>query len=164
MREDPPFEKARQKAFRLLARRAQSKKELKEKLIDRGFEKAVVDRVVKLFTEDGYLNDETFARDWARHLARNRHYGNRRIEMSLASKGISKDLIAKAIAEARGEIEEREGIRRVLRKKLKGRKPSGLDLAEKRRLAQSLALRGYEWPLILEALGKKQEGLSDDIE
>ncbi len=164
MREDPQFEKARQKAFRLLARRAQSKKELKEKLLDRGFEKAVVDRIVKTFTDDGYLNDETFARDWARHLARNRHYGNRRIEMSLAGKGISKDLIAKAIAEARGEIEEREGIRRVLRKKLKGRKPSGLDRAEIRRLAQSLALRGYGWPLILEALGKKQEGLFDDIE
>jgi len=164
MREDPQFEKARQKAFRLLARRAQSKKELRQKLSDRGFEKPAVDGVIKMFTEQGYLNDETFARDWARHLARNRHYGNRRIEMSLAGKGIPKDLIAKAITEARGEIEEREGIRKVLQKKLKGRKPGGLDRAEKRRLAQSLALRGYAWPLIIEALGKKQEGLFDDIE
>jgi regulatory protein len=164
MREDPQFERARQKAFRLLARRAQSKKELQKKLVDRGFEKPVVDRVVKMFTEHGYLNDEAFSRDWARHLARNRHYGNRRIEMSLAVKGIPKDLIEKAIAEARGEIEEREGIRKVLQKKLKGRKPGGLDRAEKRRLAQSLALRGYSWPLIIEALGKKQEGLFDDIE
>jgi regulatory protein len=164
MRDDPQFEKAKQKAFRLLARRAQSKKELQQKLSDRGFEKPAVDGVIKMFTEQGYLNDETFARDWARHLARNRHYGNRRIEMSLAGKGIPKDLIAKAITEARGEIEEREGIRKVLQKKLKGRKPGGLDRAEKRRLAQSLALRGYAWPLIIEALGKKQEGLFDDIE
>ena len=164
MRDDPQFEKAKQKAFRLLARRAQSKKELQQKLSDRGFEKPAVDGVIKIFTEQGYLNDETFARDWARHLARNRHYGNRRIEMSLAGKGIPKDLIAKAITEARGEIEEREGIRKVLQKKLKGRKPGGLDRAEKRRLAQSLALRGYAWPLIIEALGKKQEGLFDDIE
>jgi regulatory protein len=164
MREDPPFEKAKQKAFRLLARRAQSKKELQQKLSDRGFEKPVVDRVIKMFTERGYLNDEAFSRDWARHLARNRHYGNHRIEMSLAGKGIPKDLIAKAIAEARGEIEEREGIRKVLQKKLKGRKPGGLNRAEKRRLARSLALRGYSWPLIIEALGKKQEGLFDDIE
>ena len=164
MRDDPQFEKAKQKAFRLLARRAQSKKELQQKLSDRGFEKPAVDGVIKMFTEQGYLNDETFARDWARHLARNRHYGNRRIEMSLAGKGIPKDLIAKAITEARGEIEEREGIRKVLQKKLKGRKPGGLDRAEKRRLAQSLAIRGYAWPLIIEALGKKQEGLFDDIE
>jgi len=164
MREDPQFEKARQRAFRLLARRAQSKKELRQKLSDRGFEKPVVDEVVKTFTQQGYLNDEVFSRDWARHLARNRHYGNRRIEMSLAGKGIPKDLITKAIAEARGEIEEREGLRKVLQKKLKGRKPGGLDRAEKRRLAQSLALRGYAWPLIIEALGKKQEGLFDDIE
>jgi regulatory protein len=164
MREDPQFEKARQRAFRLLARRAQSKKELRQKLSDRGFEKPVVDEVVKTFTQQGYLNDEVFSRDWARHLARNRHYGNRRIEMSLAGKGIPKDLIAKAITEARGEIEEREGIRKVLQKKLKGRNPGGLDRAEKRRLAQSLALRGYAWPLIIEALGKKQEGLFDDIE
>lgn len=164
MRDDPQFEKAKQKAFRLLARRAQSKKELQQKLLDRGFEKPAVDRVVIWFTEQGYLNDETFARDWARHLARNRHYGNRRIEMSLAGKGIAKDLIVKAIAEARWEIEEREGIRKVLQKKLKGRKPGGLDRAEKRRLARSLALRGYAWPLIIEALGKKQEGLFDDIE
>ena len=164
MRDDPQFEKAKQKAFRLLARRAQSKKELQQKLSDRGFEKPAVDGVIKMFTEQGYLNDEVFSRDWARHLARNRHYGNRRIEMSLAGKGIPKDLIAKAITEARGEIEEREGIRKVLQKKLKGRKPGGLDRAEKRRLAQSLALRGYAWPLIIEALGKKQEGLFDDIE
>ncbi len=164
MRDDPQFEKARQRAFRLLARRAQSKKELKDKLADRGFEKAAVDGVIKMFTEQGYLNDETFARDWARHLARNRHYGNRRIEMSLAGKGIPKELIAKAITEARGEIEEREGLRKVLQKKLKGRKPGRLDRAEKRRLARSLALRGYAWPLIIEALGKKQEGLFDDIE
>ena len=148
----------------MLSLRAHSTRELRRKLSEKGFEKAVADRVVRKMTDYGYLDDEAFARDYARHLARNRHYGNRRIEMSLAEKGIARGIIAEALEETRKDTPEREGLEKVLEKKLKGRTPGGLDGREKRKLALSLAQRGYPWPLIVKALGKIEEGRSDDIE
>ena len=88
MKEAPLHEKAKQRAFRLLAMRARSEKELRSKLREKGFDESVVEAVASRLRELNYLNDESFAREWARNLAVNKLFGNRRIEASLMEKGV----------------------------------------------------------------------------
>lgn len=83
-REDNSREKAEQKAFRLLSIRGRSIKELRSRLKEKGFEEPVAEEVIARLIELKYLDDESFASQWAQNLAVNRLYGNRRIEVSLS--------------------------------------------------------------------------------
>lgn len=153
MDDDPLYEKARQKALRYLLYRGRSIKEVRLKLAEKGFDDAVIRKVVDRFTDLGYLNDENFARQWARSLAVSRLWGDRKIEISLIEKGISRDIIKEAVAEARKEKDERSAIEELVEKRL--RRESECEVFSykgKRRLAQSLAGRGFPVGLILDVL------------
>ena len=155
-------DKATQSAYRLLALRPLSEKELRTKLTQKGFSRSVVDSVAARFKELGYVNDASFARQWARMLAVNRLWGNRRIEMGLREKGISRELIADAIALAREEITEKAAIIQLLGKKGKGQRITPEDNRPednrgKRRLMQSLMGKGFPSGLIFEILSIRGE-------
>ena len=159
MDDDPLYEKARQKALRYLLYRGRSIKEVRSKLAEKGFDDAVIKKVVDRFTDLGYLNDKNFARQWAKSLAVSRLWGDRKIEISLIEKGISRDLIKEAIAEVREEKDEKLAIEELVEKRL--RRESECEVFSykgKRRLAQSLAGRGFPVGLILDVL-REMEGL-----
>jgi regulatory protein len=164
MAEDPIFEKAMQRAFRLLALRGRSTKEIRSKLRERGFEEPVVRRVIANLLKRRYLDDAACAREWARHLAVNRLYGSRRIENSLREKGISSEIIREALASIREERPERAVLETLLGKKLKGRRVGELDGKEKKRLAQNLMGKGFPAGLIFEVLRIQEEGSFDERE
>ncbi len=157
-----PGRLAFEKALHLLSLRDCSCKELRSKLADRGYSGAVVDETIRRLIELNYLDDGPFAASRARHLACNKLDGNRRIEADLLHKGISRELIAGAISEARMELDEREGLKRLIRKKIGDRRPDGLDPDDRRRLAQSLLRKGYPAALVYECLGKWTEDFVDD--
>ncbi|MBW2649519.1 MAG: regulatory protein RecX [Deltaproteobacteria bacterium] len=159
MDDDPLYEKARQKALRYLLYRGRSVEEVRSKLAQKGFDGAVIKKVVDRFIDLGYLNDKNFARQWAKSLAVSRLWGDRKIEISLVEKGISRDLIEEAIAEARKEKDERSAIEDLVGKRL--RRESECEVFSykgKRRLTQSLAGRGFPVGLILDVL-REMEGL-----
>ena len=159
MDDDPDYEKAKKTAFRLLARRARSEKELRDKLREKKIEGDLINRVVSRLFELNYLDDEAFSRQWVRHLAVDRLSGNRRIEASLREKGISKDLGERVIAEIRGEFPESEALAKLIRRKLKGGQP---DVRERRSLAQYLLGRGFAPDLIFETIRGTEEGYRHD--
>jgi Uncharacterized protein conserved in bacteria len=131
MEEDIRFEKAKQKAFRLLTVRARSKLELRTSLKEKGFEEDIVERTMARLIDLGYLDDQSFATQYARDLAVNRLCGNKKIEAALLTKGIDRALIEQSIAQARDEISERETIKMIIKKRTKGKKITGLDWKEK---------------------------------
>lgn len=169
MGDDLLFEKAKQKAFRLLLVRPRSTKELRLKLRERGFEETVVNNVIDRLLELKYLDDETFAKGWARNLAVNRLWGNRKIEISLLEKGISRELIDKAIARAREEIGERGAIEKLVEKKC-GKAVAleentmFISANKKGRLIRNLMSRSFPLELIFDVLGKPREECTDDRE
>ena len=153
MDDDPLYEKARQKALRYLLYRGRSIKEVRSKLAEKGFDDAVIKKVIDRFTDLGYLNDENFARQWARSLAVSRLWGDRKIEISLLEKGIPSYLIEGAIAEARKEKDGRCAIGELVEKRL--RRESECEVFSykgKKRLVQNLAGRGFPVGLILDVL------------
>lgn len=158
------YKRARDRALRLLALRGRSRAELWKKLAERDFTKSAIERVLENLGELGYLDDEAFAINRARHLAVNRLYGNRKIEEQLREKGIDREAAKAAIHEVREEFPEMEGIARSAAKKLQGRGIDGLDKKERLALARTLQGRGYHLGLILDYLGKYEEGIVHDIE
>jgi regulatory protein len=162
MADDPAYEKGLQKAYRLLAARARSEKELRSKLKTSVVDDGTLDRIVARLYELNYLDDKAFARQWARRLAVDRLSGNRRIAAGLQEKGIDRDACERALAEIRQEVPERQAVRRIIRKKLKGEKLPGNDVRARRSLVQHLLGRGFAPGLIFEMITEAQEDNSDD--
>ena len=74
---------------------------------------------------------------WARNLAVNKLWGNRKIIASLQEKGIAAQFIDDAIAAARLEISEEEAIAILVQKKAAKKKPAAFDIKEKHKIFQS---------------------------
>ena len=146
------LEAAKQKAYRLLALRPHSEKELEKKLREKGFPAVVIKETLEKLHDLKYLNDASFAKGLARNLAANKLWGNRKIIASLQEKGIAAQLIDDAIAAARQEIPEEDAIAILVKKK-----PADFDVKEKHKLFQSLMGRGFPPVLILNKLGKAAE-------
>jgi len=161
MAADPLVERAVQKAYRLLSLRARSERELRQKLTLRGFDKETIDAAVARLYGQGYLGDETFAPQWARHLAVDKLLGDRKIAASLAEKGIGREEAQKAIRDARQEMGEEEALRKLVEKK---RRPEGLVMDErlKRRLYRSLLAKGFPPRLIYKVMRSEEEWQYDD--
>jgi regulatory protein len=155
--DDTLQEKAKQKAFRLLAVRARSEKELKSKLMEKGFDEAIVGKVTERLCELKYLDDRSFAGQWARNLGVNKLLGDRKIALSLREKGISPPLIEEAIAGLRNEISETEAMMTWVRKKVKSQSIVKMDSGYKRRLAASLMGKGFPLDLIFDTLNRSKE-------
>ncbi|PKN60807.1 MAG: hypothetical protein CVU53_01210 [Deltaproteobacteria bacterium HGW-Deltaproteobacteria-11] len=162
MADDPEYEKGLQKAYRFLAVRARSEKELRTKLKEKKFDDQVADRIIARLYELSYLDDEAFARQWARRMAVDKLSGNRRIGISLQEKGVDGTTCEKVLAEIRQDVPERQAIRQIIRKKLRGGKLQRRDGRGKRSLAQHLLGRGFTPDLIYEMIREAQEGYRDD--
>lgn len=160
MADDSEYEKGLQKAFRLLAARARSEKELRARLKEKKFDQQVVDSIIARLYELNYMDDAAFARQWARRLAVDKLSGNRRIEVSLQDKGVDRATCEQVLAEIRQEVPEREAIRRIIRKKLKGEKLQRKDVRAKRSMAQHLLVRGFTPDLIYEMIREAEEGIT----
>ncbi len=143
-----------QKAFRLLSMRPHSEKELEKKLREKDFPAVVIKETLEKLYDLKYLNDASFAGQWARNLVVNKLWGNKKIIASLRDKGIAAELINLSIEQAREELSEEEAIAVLIRKKAAKKKPSAFDIKEKQRIFQSLIGRGFPTGLILNKLRK----------
>jgi regulatory protein len=140
-----------------LSLRPHSERELEKKLREKGFPAVVIKETLEKLHDLKYLNDESFATGWARNLAINKLWGNRKIISSLQEKGIGAQLIDEAIAAARLEISEEEAIAILVKKKAAKKKPAVFDVKEKYKIFQSLMGRGFPPGLTLNKLGKAAE-------
>jgi len=130
----------------LLARRSYSTAELLKKfsttfIPNEEIFEATLQKLKKL----NFQSDESFAQDFV-----NLHtdWGKRRLELELAKKGITKELIAEAIP---NEVDETSRCREALRVKLHG-KPIPSEWKEKQKLLAFLARRGFDLDVIQASL------------
>jgi regulatory protein len=107
--EDPEarLEHARTLAWRALNRRERTVAELAGHLAAKRVEPSAIETVVGELVEQGYLDDEAYARRFAEDRRRLDDWGAERIERRLRSLGIDHALIAAAIGEQdhAGELE-----------------------------------------------------------
>lgn len=146
-------------AVRLLAARARSTGEIRQKLAAYGYMDDTVDMVLYKLEKEGLVDDEAFARDWA--AARARHQmGRSRILRELMQKGVGRDTAERAVAEL--DQEEGDAAAVALAQKLLRRYAGETDTRKAMaKLMAAMARRGYDFEharrAVEEALRAAQE-------
>jgi len=133
------------RALNLLALRARSAAELQRSLIRKGEPADQVTAAVERLVRAGFLDDASFARQFARSRALGAGLSRRRLQQELTRRGVARDVADAAIEDVFVEehVDEDGTLERVARKKLKTLER--LDHAtQRRRLYAFLARRGYE--------------------
>ena len=133
------------RALNMLALRARSAAELRRLLIRKREPADLVDAAIERLLRAGFLDDESFARQFARSKVLGAGLSRRRVQQELARRGVSREIADAALAEvfAQEQVDEEDGLQRVARKKLKSLER--LDPAtQRRRLYGFLARRGYD--------------------
>ena len=146
--------RVRERALRLIAYRAHSRRELMEKL-HRETDAQTAELVVDQLEASGLIDDSAYACELAASLSRGKGYGRRRVEQELRRRGIRGEVLEQALAQLPEEsVEEIEQL-------LACRYPQGLtDERELRRAAGRLIRRGYSCSLVQAALEPYREQLS----
>ena len=143
-------EEALKRAYKFLSYRPRSEAEVRTKLGQLGFPQKSVDTTLEKLRSLRLLNDEAFARGWARGRAEGRGYGPLRIERELRQKGVARPLISQVVKETFGREEGRERARGLVAKRFRGK-----DLGDRKvlhRAAAFLQRRGYRNAVIAEVL------------
>jgi len=115
-----------------------------------GYPSIVSDHVIEKLRSLNYVNDESFARDWALSRAQSHGYGPRRIEQELKTKGIVQSVIREVIRETLDQCDETTQAKRLLAKQFHSenfREPRTL-----RRAVAFLQRRGYSSQVISDLL------------
>lgn len=138
--------RAYEKALYLLEYRAHSRAELLQK-IRREYPAEAAAEAVERVAALGLLDDEAYARDYARELFETKRYGARRVALELRRRGIDGDIIQRVLDEQTSDpvVELVDLIRK--------RWP--VLPADRRKLAKlsaSLVRRGYEYDQVRQAL------------
>ena len=143
---------AAESALRLLARRDYSREEMRRKLTAKGFPPGEIDAAVGELEAKKFLDDFRYAQRLAVALAREKFLGPQRISRKFFQKGIPADLAQAAMAIAEATLPANERLQKVMRMKLKGRLLAEVTLREKKKLADTLRRKGFQWEDIQEAL------------
>ncbi len=134
-----------------LSRRDHSVKELLFKLRQKGYKESGVYAVEKLQNE-GYVDDERFARMYARELVNIKKYGRRRVEQELYRKGVDREIISLVLEET--EFDGDELCTLIRRKYLR-------YLSDEKGIKKTVAglmRMGYSFSEIKSALSKIADG------
>jgi regulatory protein len=133
------------RALNMLALRARSAAELKRLLVRKGEPADFADAAIARLLQAGFLDDNSFARQFVRTKAIAAGHSRRRLQQELSRRGVAREVSEAAIADVFTEetVDEAAVIERVAVKKLKTL--ARLDAAtQRRRLFAFLARRGYD--------------------
>ena len=143
--------RAQEKALYLLEHRSHSKKELRDKLVRAEIPKEAAQAAADRMEELGLVDDEAFARAYARELFLRKRYGKTRVRQELKRKGIDPETIEALLEEYGGEEEALENISAVLERKYAAWRE---DEKTKRRAFAALQRLGYSYELIRRAMAQ----------
>lgn len=140
-----------QRAGKLLATKARSVAELRERLLEKCSDKAVVEIVIDRLREYGYLDDERYAVSYASSKVRQSPVGRRRLEQSLARKKVDRSVADEALSQVFAETPEAELIDRAIEKRIRLRgQPK--TRTEAKSLFDHLLRRGFSYELVHEKI------------
>lgn len=148
---------ALQKMQRYCAYQDRCHQEVRSKLLELGVYNADLEEIIVELIEEKFLDEERFARSFARGKFRIKQWGRKRIEQELKQRQISAYCIRKALEEIE-QTEYEESLLAILEKK--NRQLNEADsFKRKNKLAQFALQRGFEGELVWKLL--EHENLSE---
>lgn len=137
--------RAKLRAMHLLEKMDRTRAELKKKLEQSGYPTKAVEETLEYVESFHYIDDVRYA---ARYIEfQKSKKGKARLKMELLQKGISAEIVARALEEAEEQMDAKETIRRMLQSKRKGEGP--LEEKEKQRLYGFFMRKGFSSSEIL---------------
>ena len=143
------YPEALNKAVALLAQRARSGGEIRQKLERAHYLEDTIDMVLYKLEKERLLDDEAFAREFSASCAR-RQMGKSRIRMELVRKGLPRELIDRIMEELPQEEADDAAIR--LAQKLLRRHNGEDTRKEMQKVLAAMARRGYSYEDSKEAI------------
>ena len=160
--QDRMREKVTAAAFRILAARPQSERQLRDRLLAKPWvEPEAVEQCIARLKELGYVNDAIFARNYASSRVGLKAVGRARVARELAGKKVSRDTIEEAVGSIFDEAGEESIIDRAIQKRIRTHgRPS--DRGSAKRMFDHLARLGFEYSLIVRKLQALKAHIGDD--
>jgi regulatory protein len=142
------------RAMMMLAARGRASGELSRLLVRKGEDARVVTAVIDRLTTAGFLDDDAFARQFARSKTTS-GTSRRRIQQELTRKGVDRETATTAVEETFAEehVDESQAIERAAEKKLRTLSKVD-DQTRRRRLYSYLARRGFDADAIKGVMGR----------
>jgi regulatory protein len=138
------------RALRFLAYRPRSEAELRARLGRAGCAAPPIEAALEKLRGLKLLDDEAFARSFARDRIENRGLGPLRVERELRLKGVAKAVIAEVLKESFDREQDKARGRAILERRFRGQDLN--DLKTARRAVAYLRRRGYRDAVIAEIL------------
>ena len=157
-------ERVFQRAGKLLAAKARSVEELRERLLEgRGATKAAVEAVIARLLEYGYLDDAKFAHSFASLRVQQRPIGRQRLQRDLWLKKIDKQTADAALDQVFEATPEADLIDRAIAKRVRLRgKPK--TRADAKKLFDHLLRQGFAFELVSDRVRALGRGSTDEEE
>ena len=147
---EKPDVNVKQKALDLLLYRTRTEKELKDKLLERGYSDEECEEALDYVRHYGYVDDDDYARRYIS--AHGREKGAAAIRRELREKGIQEDTLEEVLYDL---PDEEEVLEEMLIKK--AGEPHSLDEKEFRRLYGFFMRKGFTSGKIIQALKEFQK-------
>ena len=138
---------AKSRALRMVGARPMSRREVSDRLREKGVTPEDADGAIEMLQRIGALNDGEYAGMIVRHYA-GKGYGLGRIKNELYRRGIPRELWEEALADM---PETDAALDRLIDLRLKGRTP---DQKELKKVTDMLCRRGFSWEEIRSALAR----------
>lgn len=148
---------AREIAFRFVAYKVRTEREVYNRLKREGFNEDVIQVVMDDLKRFKFLDDLEYAKNFAQSKLSSPSFGRRFIEQALKSRGVDDETISSALSEVFNDVDEFELAYCVAMRKLKQLRSSRRKIDEgkqRRKIYEFLARRGFDWDVIDKVLDK----------
>ena len=158
------YKRAKNAALRLLGLCDRSRKDLKDRLLKKGYPPEVIEAVLSEMESLGYIDDGRFAMRFAVDAMKRKNSGPQAVISGLQKKGVTRDIIEDVVGRIFVDDTVMAMARKALSLKLNKRLNSGcssLQRDEVRRLSDYLRRKGFSYDIIRELI--REIATDDDI-
>jgi len=154
-------EKMMTTAFRMLTARARSENQLREKLLAKEWlDHSLLDECMARLKELGYINDRSFAHNYALSRLQNRAIGKSRLSRELTEKKVSREIIEQTLEAVFEEVAEDNLLEKAIEKHIRLHGAPN-DPKSAKRIFAHLMRRGFQYDLIARRLRSIRKGMDE---
>jgi len=143
----------REQAWRFLARRMHSRKELRDKLAAKRYDQDDIDKIIHELENKKYLNDSMFAQQLISDEINLKKSGPILVKNKLLKKGVDIDIVSSLLDELYDDQIQYQNCQYFARKKIDSLKNSD-NHSQKSKLGNYLIQKGFSWNMINQVISE----------
>lgn len=148
---------AKTTAMNYVAHRARTEYEVRQKLYRSGTDEATAEQAVERLRDLGYLDDEAYARAYARGRFKSKGHGPQRVRSDLRRRGIEAPLVEAAVEEAFNPDEVLEAARTQAAKRWPRLQREADPYKRRNKLFDFLLRRGFSYDVARQAVEEVEQ-------